>query len=53
LPFNETLIALITFRLVSQDEGYAGMDNEVGKNFILQEIFSLKFFLDYRTFQWL
>lgn len=35
LPFNETLTALITFRLVSQEEGYAGMDNEVRKNFIL------------------
>nr|CAD2183895.1 unnamed protein product [Meloidogyne enterolobii] len=33
LPFNETLIALITFRLVSQEEGYAGMDNEVIAHF--------------------
>uniref|UniRef100_A0A915LKB8 pyrroline-5-carboxylate reductase n=1 Tax=Meloidogyne javanica TaxID=6303 RepID=A0A915LKB8_MELJA len=33
LPFNETLIALITFRLVSQEEGYAGMDNEIIAHF--------------------
>uniref|UniRef100_A0A1I8BL80 MATH domain-containing protein n=1 Tax=Meloidogyne hapla TaxID=6305 RepID=A0A1I8BL80_MELHA len=33
LPFNESLVTLITFRLVSQEEGYAGMDKEIIAHF--------------------